>query len=136
MASWRCRKLTLANVEVEMDSLVVRVATLALGLTSLLLLVFVLVGYPLLLGWGSRLALRGPFDRGPGGRPLLMRLIWPVAFFLLPGLTHILYSFLRPTSFRFRLLAWSVSLSLLIGFLLMFIFLAIVQSLGIETSSS
>ena len=116
-----------------MDSLAVRVATLALGLTSLLLLLFSLVGSTLLLAWGSRLALHGTPDRGPSKRSWLMRLIWPVVFFVLPGPTQILYSFLRPTSLRFRLLAWSVSLSLLIGLLLSFLFLAVVQSPEIET---
>ena len=119
-----------------MDSIAVRVAMLALGLTIFLLLLFFFVGNALLLAWGSRLALRGTPDRAPSKRSWLMRVIWPVVFFVLPGPSHILYSFLRPTSFRFRLLAWSVSLSLIIMLLLSFLSLAILQSLGIETSSS
>lgn len=80
-------------------------ALLALAVLNLVLLLLMLVGGIVLLGWGTRLALRTPGSR-------LLRGAWPLLFFFLPGIGQLLFSLAAPTPGRFRLLAAGVSLSL------------------------
>lgn len=98
----------------------------AFGLAIILVLVLSLIGSTALFAWGSRISFRqaGESRKSKATNTWFRRVGWPVAFFILPGFTHVAYSFFEPTPYRFRLLAWSVSLGLLGGLLLSRLYLA------------
>jgi hypothetical protein len=101
---------------------------LSLALINLALLVISLVGGVALLGWGSRLAFKAPGS-------LLVRGAWPVAFLILPGFTHLLFSLTRPTPPRFRLLAIAVTLSLTGVMAVSLALVLLMRAAGVEIST-
>lgn len=110
-----------------LDTPIASLPMAALGLAIVLIFVLWLIGINILFAWGSYISFRqaGAVPKGKSAYKWLKRIGWPTVFFILPGYTHVAYSFFESTSVRFRVLAWGVSLGLIGGLLLLRLYVAI-----------
>jgi len=109
----------------------------AVLLLSLTMLISAIAGSVVLIGWGGRSMLKDPTSAfEPASRnPIawVRRLGWSAAFLLLPGPSHLAFSFIRDTPRRFRLLAAGVSIFLVFGLGLAYAGTTFAHSAGIAS---